>query len=225
MLMWWTCFLLWIRCQSASLGGGKEMRTPWSLKRLNRRPHRTCRPSRGNRLSTLWVYLSPSTIVLLLSNWLILACHVSSDTLHDVVCYRDQTKTKLRVFWLSLLILSQCQNCTEGSALCQTFTCPLLGMNTSAKIIVRARLWNGTMLEVRAPFSFETSPPHLITADLSHTRLSRINPTLALWHCFWSNISGLICYTRSSPSEYTIYFGLKFWLKQWLQVFGPLRQT
>ncbi|KAG1968229.1 integrin alpha-3 [Pimephales promelas] len=38
-------------------------------------------------------------------------------------------------------------DCTKGSALCQTFSCPLLGMNTSAKIIVRARLWNGTMLE------------------------------------------------------------------------------
>ncbi|XP_077069125.1 integrin alpha-3 isoform X2 [Siphateles boraxobius] len=38
-------------------------------------------------------------------------------------------------------------DCTKGSALCHTFTCPLLGMNNSAKIIVRARLWNGTMLE------------------------------------------------------------------------------
>lgn len=38
-------------------------------------------------------------------------------------------------------------DCTKGSALCHTFTCPLLGMNTSAKIIVRARLWNSTMLE------------------------------------------------------------------------------
>uniref|UniRef100_A0A671QXZ1 Integrin alpha-3-like n=1 Tax=Sinocyclocheilus anshuiensis TaxID=1608454 RepID=A0A671QXZ1_9TELE len=57
------------------------------------------------------------------------------------------TKTKLRVFWLSLLILSQCQNCGTGSALCQTFTCPLLGMDTSANLTVRARVWNSTMLE------------------------------------------------------------------------------
>uniref|UniRef100_A0A8C2GE82 Integrin, alpha 3a n=1 Tax=Cyprinus carpio TaxID=7962 RepID=A0A8C2GE82_CYPCA len=57
------------------------------------------------------------------------------------------TKAKLRMFWLSLLILSQCQNCGTGSALCQTFTCPLLGMDTWANLTVRARLWNSTMLE------------------------------------------------------------------------------
>uniref|UniRef100_A0A673NND2 Integrin, alpha 3a n=1 Tax=Sinocyclocheilus rhinocerous TaxID=307959 RepID=A0A673NND2_9TELE len=68
--------------------------------------------------------------------------------------------------------------CGTGSALCQTFTCPLLGMDTSANLTVRARVWNSTMLEVRAPFSFETPHQHLITAGLLHARLSRINPTL-----------------------------------------------
>ncbi|XP_051573114.1 integrin alpha-3-like [Myxocyprinus asiaticus] len=38
-------------------------------------------------------------------------------------------------------------DCTTGTALCQTFTCPLLGMGTSATLIVRARLWNSTILE------------------------------------------------------------------------------
>ncbi|XP_016341137.1 integrin alpha-3 isoform X1 [Sinocyclocheilus anshuiensis] len=38
-------------------------------------------------------------------------------------------------------------NCGTGSALCQTFTCPLLGMDTSANLTVRARVWNSTMLE------------------------------------------------------------------------------
>ncbi|XP_057202203.1 integrin alpha-3 isoform X2 [Triplophysa rosa] len=38
-------------------------------------------------------------------------------------------------------------DCTTGTALCQTFTCPLLDMNTSATLTVRARLWNSTMLE------------------------------------------------------------------------------
>ncbi|KAL1278310.1 hypothetical protein QQF64_024983, partial [Cirrhinus molitorella] len=37
--------------------------------------------------------------------------------------------------------------CDTGSALCQTFTCPLLGMETSANLTVRARVWNSTMLE------------------------------------------------------------------------------
>lgn len=38
-------------------------------------------------------------------------------------------------------------DCSEGSARCQTFTCPLLNMTNSAKIYVRSRVWNSTMLE------------------------------------------------------------------------------
>ncbi|XP_003961522.3 integrin alpha-3b [Takifugu rubripes] len=37
--------------------------------------------------------------------------------------------------------------CGEGTARCVTFSCPLLNMTDSAKIHVRSRLWNGTMLE------------------------------------------------------------------------------
>ncbi|XP_017274060.1 integrin alpha-3b [Kryptolebias marmoratus] len=38
-------------------------------------------------------------------------------------------------------------DCSKGTANCVTFTCPLLNMSTSAKIYVRSRLWNSTMLE------------------------------------------------------------------------------
>ncbi|KAK7919786.1 hypothetical protein WMY93_011070 [Mugilogobius chulae] len=38
-------------------------------------------------------------------------------------------------------------DCSKGTARCWTFTCPLLNMTNSAKIYVRARLWNSTMLE------------------------------------------------------------------------------
>lgn len=38
-------------------------------------------------------------------------------------------------------------DCSKGTARCQTFTCPLLNMTSSAKIHVRSRLWNSTMLE------------------------------------------------------------------------------
>ncbi|XP_048051119.1 LOW QUALITY PROTEIN: integrin alpha-3 [Megalobrama amblycephala] len=38
-------------------------------------------------------------------------------------------------------------DCSNGAARCQTFTCPLLGMNISANLTVRARVWNSTMLE------------------------------------------------------------------------------
>ncbi|KAK2820761.1 hypothetical protein Q5P01_023720 [Channa striata] len=37
--------------------------------------------------------------------------------------------------------------CSKGTARCVTFTCPLLNMTKSAKIYVRSRLWNSTMLE------------------------------------------------------------------------------
>lgn len=37
--------------------------------------------------------------------------------------------------------------CSKGTARCVTFTCPLLNMTNSAKISVRSRLWNSTMLE------------------------------------------------------------------------------
>ncbi|XP_051571367.1 integrin alpha-3 [Myxocyprinus asiaticus] len=38
-------------------------------------------------------------------------------------------------------------DCTTGTAHCQTFTCPLLDMGTSTTLIVKARLWNSTILE------------------------------------------------------------------------------
>lgn len=38
-------------------------------------------------------------------------------------------------------------DCSKGTAQCQTFTCPLLNMSSSAKVHVRSRLWNSTMLE------------------------------------------------------------------------------
>ncbi|XP_029954152.1 integrin alpha-3b [Salarias fasciatus] len=38
-------------------------------------------------------------------------------------------------------------DCSMGTARCVTFTCPLLNMSNSAKVHVRSRLWNSTMLE------------------------------------------------------------------------------
>ncbi|CAB1312346.1 unnamed protein product, partial [Coregonus sp. 'balchen'] len=38
-------------------------------------------------------------------------------------------------------------DCSKSTARCVTFTCPLIKMSTSAKIIVRSRVWNSTMLE------------------------------------------------------------------------------
>lgn len=40
------------------------------------------------------------------------------------------------------------QDCVHG-AKCVTFVCPLINMNKSATLTVRARLWNATMIEVQ----------------------------------------------------------------------------
>ncbi|XP_020323690.1 integrin alpha-3-like [Oncorhynchus kisutch] len=45
---------------------------------------------------------------------------------------------------VNLLYLTEC---SKWTARCVTFTCPLINMSTSAKIIVRSRVWNSTMLE------------------------------------------------------------------------------
>uniref|UniRef100_A0A665VX64 Uncharacterized protein n=1 Tax=Echeneis naucrates TaxID=173247 RepID=A0A665VX64_ECHNA len=39
------------------------------------------------------------------------------------------------------------KECSKGTANCVRFSCPLLNMTNSAKIYVRSRLWNSTMLE------------------------------------------------------------------------------
>ncbi|XP_056153212.1 integrin alpha-3b [Lampris incognitus] len=38
-------------------------------------------------------------------------------------------------------------DCSERTARCVTFTCPLVNMTNTAKIIIRSRVWNSTMLE------------------------------------------------------------------------------
>lgn len=44
------------------------------------------------------------------------------------------------------------KDCVHG-ANCVTFVCPLLNMNNSATLTVRARLWNSTMIEVQTFFN------------------------------------------------------------------------
>uniref|UniRef100_A0A672IUD5 Integrin alpha-3-like n=1 Tax=Salarias fasciatus TaxID=181472 RepID=A0A672IUD5_SALFA len=46
-----------------------------------------------------------------------------------------------------LTTTSVLRDCSMGTARCVTFTCPLLNMSNSAKVHVRSRLWNSTMLE------------------------------------------------------------------------------
>lgn len=41
-----------------------------------------------------------------------------------------------------------------GTARCVKFTCPLLNMTDLAKIYIRSRLWNSTMLEVSTTPAF-----------------------------------------------------------------------
>ncbi|XP_073695670.1 integrin alpha-3 [Garra rufa] len=80
-------------------------------------------------------------------------------------------------------------NCDTGSALCQTFTCSLLGMDTSANLTVRARVWNSTMLEDyngarvlvfgSATLSLKTDKPTIKMSNYSREFTVAIDPAEA----------------------------------------------
>ncbi|XP_043091202.1 integrin alpha-3 [Puntigrus tetrazona] len=101
-------------------------------------------------------------------------------------------------------------DCDTGSALCQTFTCPLLGMETSANLTVRARLWNSTMLEDynaarvlvygRATLSLKTDKPSIKMSNYTREFTVAIDPAEAeelqyevpLWIIIVSALAGVI---------------------------------
>ncbi|XP_026181934.1 integrin alpha-3-like isoform X2 [Mastacembelus armatus] len=59
---------------------------------------------------------------------------------------KEQTRKTLPVFQLQGHKKSYTLDCVHG-ARCKTFVCPLINMNKSATLTVRARLWNSTMIE------------------------------------------------------------------------------
>ncbi|XP_058624689.1 integrin alpha-3 isoform X1 [Onychostoma macrolepis] len=101
-------------------------------------------------------------------------------------------------------------SCDEGSALCQTFTCPLLGMDTSANLTVRARLWNSTMLEDynaarvlvngRATLSLKTDKPSIkmrnntreFTVAIDPAEAEELQYEVPLWIIIVSALAGVI---------------------------------
>ncbi|KTF94054.1 hypothetical protein cypCar_00024263 [Cyprinus carpio] len=102
-------------------------------------------------------------------------------------------------------------DCDTGSALCQTFTCPLLGMDKSANLTVRARLWNSTMLEDynaarvlvygRATLSLKTDRPSIKMSNNTREFTVTIDPAEAadlmkyeapLWIIIVSALAGVI---------------------------------
>ncbi|XP_016370146.1 integrin alpha-3-like [Sinocyclocheilus rhinocerous] len=106
--------------------------------------------------------------------------------------------------------LSANLSCGTGSALCQTFTCPLLGMDTSANLTVRARVWNSTMLEDynaarvlvygRATLSLKTDKPSIKMSNYTREFTVAIDPAEAeelqyevpLWIIIVSALAGVI---------------------------------
>ncbi|XP_016343161.1 integrin alpha-3-like [Sinocyclocheilus anshuiensis] len=101
-------------------------------------------------------------------------------------------------------------DCDTGSALCQTFTCPLLGMDISANLTVRARIWNSTMLEDynaarvlvygRATLSLKTDKPSIKMSNYTREFTVAIDPAEAeelqyevpLWIIIVSALAGVI---------------------------------
>ncbi|XP_026120642.1 integrin alpha-3-like [Carassius auratus] len=101
-------------------------------------------------------------------------------------------------------------DCDSGRALCQTFTCPLLGMDTSANLTVRARVWNSTMLEDykgagvfvtgRATLSLKTDKPSIRMSNNTREFTVAIDPAeggelryeVPLWIIIVSALAGVI---------------------------------
>ncbi|XP_028423117.1 integrin alpha-3b [Perca flavescens] len=59
----------------------------------------------------------------------------------------DTTKPQAAITLLTPRKETYLLECSKRTARCVTFTCPLVNMTDSAKIYVRSRLWNSTMLE------------------------------------------------------------------------------
>ncbi|KAM9837635.1 integrin alpha-3b [Aulostomus maculatus] len=66
---------------------------------------------------------------------------------HDDSTQPQIIKPQAKITLLTPRKESYLLECSKGTARCVTFTCPLLNMTNSAKIYVRSRLWNSTMLE------------------------------------------------------------------------------
>lgn len=101
--------------------------------------------------------------------------------------------------------------CSKGTARCVTFTCPLLNMTNSAKIYVRSRLWNSTMLEdysnalrvtVRghATLKLVTDKPtikmdsqtNMFTVDIDPVEGVEIPHELPLWIIISAAVAGIV---------------------------------
>ena len=93
--------------------------------------------------------------------------------MQPISCKGPQMKNGFRVCVTCItVVLSHgvFKACAEGTARCATFTCPLHNMTDSAKIYVRSRLWNSTMLEVSSP----------ATATYTHTHTHTHTHTLMM---------------------------------------------
>lgn len=68
-------------------------------------------------------------------------------TKRQIVVDDKMTKPQAAITLLTPRKETYMLECSKGTARCVTFTCPLRNMTDSAKIYVRSRLWNSTMLE------------------------------------------------------------------------------
>uniref|UniRef100_A0A3B4WC29 Integrin, alpha 3b n=1 Tax=Seriola lalandi dorsalis TaxID=1841481 RepID=A0A3B4WC29_SERLL len=63
------------------------------------------------------------------------------------LCFKLWFRPSIFVHVCSVGVHRVLKECSKGTARCVKFRCPLLNMTDSAKIYVRSRLWNSTMLE------------------------------------------------------------------------------
>lgn len=77
------------------------------------------------------------------------------------------------------------QDCSHG-AKCVTFVCPLVDMNRSATVSVRARLWNATLMEVQG---LTASPADQATALSANVYLSKRRACVCVFVCVFQDYS------------------------------------
>lgn len=102
-------------------------------------------------------------------------------------------------------------DCSKGTARCVNFTCPLLNMTNSARIDVRARLWNSTMLEdyrnaltvkvkghaalklinIKQAIRMDTQTAHF-TVDINSVEDVELQYELPLWIIISAALAGIV---------------------------------
>lgn len=102
-------------------------------------------------------------------------------------------------------------DCSQKTANCITFSCPLLNMTNKATVIVRARVWNSTLLEdysevgrvtvkAKATLKLDTKKPTIEMTETTHPIILEVDSEIleeapqdiALWIIIVAVVAGIL---------------------------------